>query len=93
MASVSEAFEKFSMWKNLKTPLRVTVIEGGSPVDVLQARVYGVDPEAGLVGVVGSKMHSFTDFDVSEAEFSIGPKRVSAARNDSDWLVFEESLE
>ncbi len=90
MASASEAFKKFSMWKNLKTPLSVTVIEDGSPVEVLQARVYCVDPEAGLVGVVGSKMHSFTDFDVSGVEFSIEPRRVSATRNDSDWLVFEE---
>jgi hypothetical protein len=90
MTSSSEAFSKFSMWKNLKSPLRVTVIVNGKTTELLLVRVYAIDDELSIVGTVGSAMHSFSDFDVEDSVFSVEPKRVVATRNESDWIVFEE---
>ena len=91
MASSSEAFEKFSIWKNSKRPLRVTVIEHGKTSDVFDARIDALDPEASIVGICFDETRTFTQFDVGGAEFSIEESRVVATRNESDWLIFEES--
>lgn len=93
MTSSSEAFSKFSTWKNLKSPLRVTVIVNGKTIEVLSGRVYTIDEELSVVGTVGSAMHSFKDFDVEDCVFAVEPKRVVATRNESDWIVFEELSE
>ncbi len=70
MVSSSEAFAKFSTWKNLKTSLRVTVIERGKPEDVFSARIDALDPDASQVGIcVGVKQYA--TFDVGEAAFSV----------------------
>jgi hypothetical protein len=90
MASSSEAFEKLSAWKNSKTWLNVTVIERGKPEQNLYVRIGAVDEEAALIGVVGEKMHSWSNFDVGEAEFSIEPRRLVVSREDVEWLIFEE---
>jgi hypothetical protein len=89
MDSSSEAFDKFSTWKNLKTSLRVTVIEKGETKDVLTCSLFAVDPVASQIGIVLG-MHKFSAFDVEESVFSVEPKRVVVTRNESDWLVFEE---
>jgi len=90
MASASEAFEKFSTWSKDKTWLKVTVIERGQPEDALSVRICGLDWEQSLVGVVGKAMHSFGQFDVTTAEFSIEPGRMVVSRGDVEWLIFEE---
>ena len=90
MASSSEAFEKFEMWKNSKTPLKVTVFEGGKNTGVLVGLVIVLDSDAEQVGISNRLvMHSFAPFDVEGAEFSIEPSRMVVTRNESDWLVFE----
>lgn len=90
MASSSEAFEKFETWKKLKTSLRVTLIIGGKTTEVLMGRIFGVDPEASQVGLSNPLvMHSFVAFDLGEASFSIEDSRLTATRNDSDWIDFE----
>ena len=94
MASSSEAFEKFWMWKNSKTSLKVTVIVGGKTIDLLMGRIFGVDPEASQVGLSNPLvMHSFIAFDVEDVEFSIEGSRLVATRNESDWVIFEEVAE
>jgi hypothetical protein len=91
MASSSEAFAKLSQWSNDKTWLNVTVIERGQPEDALYVRVAAVDEEASLIGVVGKKMHSWGNFDVGQAEFSIESARLTVSRDDLEWLIFEEA--
>lgn len=89
MASSSEAFKKFSIWKNRKTSLRVTVIVEGTVEDVVVCEIFGVDEEASQVGIVRDK-HWSRAIDVEGATFSVEPTRVTATRNESDWIVFEE---
>lgn len=89
MVSFSEAFAKFSTWKNDKTSLRVTVIERDQPEDVFSGRIDTLDPNALLVGIcVGVKQYG--TFDVTDAVFSIEPNRVVVERDDLEWLIFEE---
>jgi hypothetical protein len=88
MASSSEAFEKFSTWKNLRTSLSVTVIERGKPEDTFSGRIDALDPDAPLVGMIaGGK---YLQFDVGDAVFSIESCRVVVTRDDAEWLIFEE---
>jgi hypothetical protein len=91
MASSSEAFEKLSQWKIDKTWLNVTVIERGKPEDKLLVRIAAIDEEASLIGTAGKKMHSFSKFDVEDAEFSIESGRMVVSRDDLEWLIFEET--
>jgi hypothetical protein len=92
MASSSEAFEKFSMWKKSRRPLKVIVIEHGDTSAVFDAtRIDALDPEASLVGICFDAIRKFTTFDVGGAEFSIESSRIVATKNKSDWLIFEES--
>jgi hypothetical protein len=90
MASSSEAFEKFSIWKKRKTPLKVTVIVGGKTEVVFNGWILGLDSEAELIALA-LRMHIWESFDVGGATFSVEPTRVTATRNESDWIVFEES--
>jgi hypothetical protein len=69
--------------------LRVTVIERGKPEDVFSAHIDGIDPDASLVGIcVGVKQYA--SFDVGAAVFSVEPARMVVARDDVEWLIFEE---
>lgn len=90
MTSSAEAFSKFSIWKNLKSPLRMTIIVNGNTTEVLFCRVYSIDEASSIVGTVGSTPHSFKDFEVEGSVFSVESKRVVATRNDSDWIVFDD---
>lgn len=89
MNSSSEAFEKFSIWKSLKTPLKVTVIVGGQTECVLSCVIFGVDEEASQVGISMGR-HSAEALDLEDATFSVETLQVVATRNESDWLLFEE---
>jgi hypothetical protein len=90
MLSSSEAFEKFSTWKNSKTWLNVTVIERGQPEHVLSLRIIRLDEGPSLVNVIGRETHTFGEFDVTGAEFSWEPGRMVVSREDIEWLIFEE---
>jgi len=90
MASSSEAFEKFSTWEKLKTPLKVTVIVDGRVNEVISGLLFAADAEASLVGIGVTSNRSFAKFDVEDAIFSVEERRVVATRNESDWLIFEE---
>lgn len=90
MASSSEAFEKFETWRNDKTSLRVTVIEGGKTDNVLLGRIGAIDPDASLVAVAIDAIRKFATFDVEDSEFSVELSRVVVTRNESDWMIFEE---
>ncbi len=91
MASSSEAFARFEMWKNLSTPLRVTIIERGEPEVVLSGRIDVIDEDALQVGLIGSDRR-FGTFDVGEAEFSIEDARIVVSRENVEWLIFETEL-
>jgi hypothetical protein len=89
MVSASEAFSKFSIWKNDRTSLRVTVIERDQPEDVFSGRIDTFDPDALLIGIcVGVKQYG--TFDVTGATFSVEPDRVVVERDDLEWLIFEK---
>jgi len=88
MASSSEAFAKLSTWKNLRTSLRVTVIDRGKPEDILSGRIDALDPDAPLVGMISGGM--YVQFPVAGAVFSVEPDRVVVSRDDLEWLIFEE---
>lgn len=91
MASSSEAFEKFEMWRNSKTSLKVTVIVGGKTTEVLMGRIFCADSDASQIGLLNPLvMHSSVAFDVEDASFSIEESRLVATRNESDWIIFEE---
>lgn len=90
MASASEAFEKFSRWNQLKTPLKVTSIVNGKTEDVFSALIFALDPVASQVGIGIPATRSVAAFDVEDVVFSIEDGRIVATRNDSDWLIFEE---
>ncbi|HZL25710.1 MAG TPA: hypothetical protein VFC39_04180 [Acidobacteriaceae bacterium] len=94
MASSSEAFEKFEMWKKSKTPLKVTAIAEGLATGEFVGKVIGVDSAASQVLLSNPLvMHSAVNFDIEESEFSIETSRLVATRNESDWIVFEEVAE
>jgi hypothetical protein len=91
MASSSETFAKFSTWKNLDTPLRVTMIERDEPETVLFGRIDAIDEDASQVGIISSE-RQYGTFKVDGAEFSIEPGRVVVSRNDAEWLIFESEV-
>ena len=91
MASSSEAFSKFSIWKNLDTPLKVTMLERDEPEIVVCGRIDALDEAASQVGII-SPEREFGMFDVEGAEFSIEPGRVVVSRNDAEWLIFEPEV-
>lgn len=89
MSSSSETFERFSRWKNSRTSLKVTVIERGQPEDVYSGRIDATDSDAEFVGIcIGVK--SYRTFEVTGSVFSIESDRVVVARDDVEWLIFEE---
>jgi hypothetical protein len=90
MASSSEAFEKFWMWRKSKIWLKVTVIERGQPEDVFSLRVSGLDDDLSLIELVGEVPHSFVQFDVTGADFFLESGRMVVSRDDAEWLIFEE---
>lgn len=89
MASSSEAFEKFYLWKYRKITLKVTVIVGGQVENVVVCTIFGVDENASQVGITTGRDWAQA-LDLEQATFSIESSRVVATRNESDWLVFEE---
>ncbi len=91
MASSSEAFEKFEMWRKSKTSLRVTLIVKEQPTEVVMGRIFCADPEVSQVGISNPLvMHSADSLDLEDCSFSVEESRVVATRNDADWVVFEE---
>ena len=91
MASSSEAFAKFSIWKNLDTPLKVTMIERDESEIVLFGRIDALDDATSHIGII-SPDRQFGEFDVERAEFSVERGRVVASRNDAEWLIFESEV-
>ena len=92
MASSSEAFAKFSQWKNDRSWLKVTEIVDGKTIAVFSsARISAFDSEAEVVGIALEETRMFRDFDVEGATFSVEPLRIAVTRWESDWLIFEES--
>ena len=78
------------MWRKRRTPLKVTVIVGGKTDAVFEGSILGVDPEAELLSLALG-IHRWQNFDVEGSTFSVEDTRVVASRNESDWLVFEET--
>ena len=91
MTSSSEAFSKFAIWKNLDTPLKLTIIERGKSEFIVSGRIDGLREETSEIGLVTPE-RLFGWFDVEGAEFSIEPGRIVASRNDAEWLIFETEV-
>jgi hypothetical protein len=90
MASSSEAFAKFSIWKKLKTSLRVTIIERGQSEAVLSVLIDVIDEDESKVGILDPVERAYGLFEVGDADFFIEPGRVVVSRDDVEWLIFEE---
>jgi hypothetical protein len=91
MASSSEAFAKFLIWKNLDMPLKVTMIERDESEIALCGRIDALDEGASQIGII-SPEREFGVFDVEEAEFFIESGRVVVSRDDVEWLIFESEV-
>jgi hypothetical protein len=92
MSSSSEAFEKFSIWKRSKTPLKVTSYLKGTLKETLLGSMFKVDAEDEMVAVL-HEGERYASFGLEGAMFSVEPCRIVATRDESDWVVFEESLD
>jgi hypothetical protein len=92
MTSSSEAFEKFSIWRKSKTPLKVTSYLKGALKETIRGCVLKVDPESEMVGVL-YEGERYAAFDLEGSLFSVEPCRVVATRSNADWLIFEESID
>jgi 2-polyprenyl-6-methoxyphenol hydroxylase-like FAD-dependent oxidoreductase len=92
MASSSEAFSKFSIWKSLNTPLTVTIIERDEPEIVASGRIDALHEATSQLGVISTE-RLFGWFDIEGAEFSIERGRIVVSRNDTEWLIFESEVE
>lgn len=87
MASSSEAFEKFSMWKKSCTLLRVTMGEANHPQRLVGTVLAAEEPLI-LFSLVEPREPLRLDLD--GASFSVEERRVEVTRGDEDSLVFEE---
>jgi hypothetical protein len=76
------------MWKKCNTPLRVKVTDTGERRE-FDASIFSVDPVASHVGLVLG-VNKYDALDVSGAEFVVDATRVSATKQGSVWLVFDE---
>ncbi len=92
MTSSSEAFEKFSIWKKSKTPLKVDSYLRGALKETLRGCVLNADPESEMVGVL-YEGERYASFGLEGSVFSVEPCRVVATRNKADWVIFEESVD
>ena len=92
MTSSSEAFEKFSIWKRSKTPLKFTSYQNGVLMETLRGYVLKTDATEEIVGVL-YEGERYASFDLEGAVFSVEPCRVVATRSKADWVIFEESLD
>jgi hypothetical protein len=90
MASSSEAFERFEIWKNSRTVLKLTVYDRGAE-DHFTGSIYHLDPEAEIVGFVDwpSRM-SVPPLDLRESSFLVEPFRVVVSDPHFGEVIFEE---
>jgi hypothetical protein len=91
MASSREAFLKFSMWKNSKTLLRLTVYERGTE-DHFTGSIYHVDELEFVVGFSDDLTHSHIPLDFRRASFEIERRRLVAVDERVGKVIFEETL-
>jgi hypothetical protein len=90
MASSTDAFEKFSKWKNSRTVLRLTVYERGA-VDHFIGSINHVDFDGEIVGFTLDAARTFLPpLDLSGAVYTVEPFRVEAADRRIGKVIFEE---
>jgi hypothetical protein len=90
MASSSEAFERFEMWKNSRTVLKLTVYESGA-VDHFTGSIYHVDFDAEQVGFVETATRRYLPaLDLRDSTFAVEPLRVEVCDPRFGSVLFEE---
>jgi hypothetical protein len=92
MTSSSEAFEKFSIWKKSNTPLKVAEYLRGALKQTLLGSILKADVAEETVAI-SHDGGRYTSFGLEGALFSVEPCRVVATRGESDWVIFEESMD
>jgi hypothetical protein len=91
MASPKEAFSKFRMWKELRTVLKLTVLEKGELPETFIVDVASIYEDPFLVGFAIPRLHSFLPpIDLSDASFELGNRVLKAERPTGDLLRCEE---
>jgi electron transfer flavoprotein alpha/beta subunit len=91
MASSKEAFEKFRMWKNSRTVLKLTVLTNGGTPDIFMGRVAAVDEDSWQVSFAVSKDRSYRVITFVGASFLLGGRRLEAERSEEgNFLMCEE---
>lgn len=89
MASSCVAFERFEMWKNSHTVLRLTVYDKGA-IDHFTGSISHVDFDAEQVSFLNSARPIVPALDLSGATFAVEPRRVVASHPDVGKVIFEE---
>lgn len=92
MDSASVAFDKFSVWKNAKTVLKLTTVTNGGAPDVSIGWIPEVDAESSQVAFMTGKMHDYRCIDFDDVSFNVSTTRVEATFGDDNVLILEETL-
>jgi hypothetical protein len=86
MASSSEAFAKFSKWKNSSTSLKVMK---GEKSKILYGRIWASDPTVSIVGFFETASDLLTELGFVGATFRVGRRSVEVECGE-DLFVFED---
>lgn len=90
MASSREAFDKFLMWKNSRTVLKLTVLTNdGNPPTKLRVEVVSVIEDELGVGFLTTGREAFA-LDFSGASFEIGKLVLKAEKTSGEVFKFDE---
>lgn len=90
MASSKDAFEKFEIWKNSRTVLKLTVYDRGAE-DHFTGSIYHVDFEEEIVGFVDWPSRTYVPpLDLRESTFLVEPFRVEVSDPRFGKVIFEE---
>jgi hypothetical protein len=93
MASSRDAFSKFSMWKNSRTPLNLTVVTHGR-VERFRGTIFHVDELDLLVGFAddATRVSKQLDFSGDGISFAVESGKVEVTCLDLGRVTFVEAL-
>jgi|SRR5579863_69840 len=89
MASFNEAFDKFEIWKNSHTPLKLTSVTKDGVVERLRGEISGIDFQRGVIAFTDTASRSLHLYTLREFSFSIGKVSIEAELR-GDVVTLEE---
>lgn len=91
MASSAEAFDKFGIWKNRRTLLRLTVTEKGELPEKFLGSVTFVEYESLRVSFMNHDRRIPQLADFSDCTFDLGASIILVARDDGELFRCEDT--